>query len=121
MYAFTVLDLWRSRDDLEWPSFLSLCCGSFCSSGVGVAAVHLDQNCSDSKMMGGYTRGSEKLGPAAWKHGLGWANDYFVQAVEAAGRVIARPEMVGSLVAFVVHQSVPGYLVHNDHSAHSRG
>jgi hypothetical protein len=119
-YALTVLHLWRSRDDLKRPSCLSLYCSSFCSSVVGGDAAHLEKNFSDSNMAGGSTRGSEKFDPAAWRLGFVWANDYFVHVVEAAGTGTVRPEMVGSLVTFAVHHYVPGELVHNDRSAHSR-
>jgi hypothetical protein len=119
-YAFTVHHLWQSRDDLERTFPLSLYHCSFCSSGVGVVAAHLEQDCSDS-MVGGSTRVSEKLGCVVWKPGLGGANDCFVHMVEAARRGIVQTTMAGSLVAFAVRQSVPRELVHNDRSAHSRG
>jgi hypothetical protein len=78
LYYLTVLRLWRSRDDIEWPSFLSLCCGSFCSSGAGGADAHLEYNCFDLKRVGGSKRGSEKLGLVAWLHDFDWANTHFV-------------------------------------------
>jgi hypothetical protein len=71
--------------------------------------------------MGDSKRGSEKLDLAAWRHGFDWANGHFVHVLEEAGTGIARLEMVGSIVAIVVHHYVLVELVHCDHSADSRG